>query len=127
MHPEIIETVRRALAEDIGSGDLTSQMTVPADRQAEGKFFARAAITVAGIDLLPLIFELRGGVDRLELLKQPGDKAYDGELLAIVHGNARRIRSDTGVGNADSDGPKSSTATRFQKTTYCSQMPPCRP
>ena len=91
MHPEIVESVRRALAEDIGDGDLTSQLTVPADRQAEGKFFARAEITVAGIDLLPLIYELRGGVDHLELLKKPGDRARDGELLAIVRGNARRL------------------------------------
>ena len=91
MHPEIVESVRRALAEDIGDGDLTSQLTVPADRQAEGKFFARAEITVAGIELLPLIYELRGGVDHLELLKKPGDRAHDGELLAIVRGNARRL------------------------------------
>ena len=91
MHPEIVESVRRALAEDIGDGDLTSQLTVPADRQAEGKFFARAEITVAGIELLPVIYELRGGVDHLELLKKPGDRAHDGELLAIVRGNARRL------------------------------------
>lgn len=91
MHPEIVETVRRALAEDIGDGDLTSELTVPADRRAEGKFFARAEITVAGIELLPLIYELRGGVEYLELLKKPGDHAYDGELLAVVRGNARRL------------------------------------
>jgi nicotinate-nucleotide pyrophosphorylase (carboxylating) len=91
MHPEIVETVQRALSEDIGAGDITSQLTVPADRQAEGKFYARADITVAGIDLLPLIYELRGGVDYLELLKQPGDRAKDGELLAVVRGNARRL------------------------------------
>ena len=91
MHPEIVESVRRALAEDIGDGDLTSQLTVPAERQAEGKFFARADITVAGIELLPLIYELRGGVDHLELLKKSGDRAYDGELLAVVRGNARRL------------------------------------
>ena len=91
MHPEIVESVRRALAEDIGDGDLTSQLTVPADRQAEGKFFARADIMVAGIELLPLIYELRGGVDHLDLLKKPGERAHDGELLAIVRGNARRL------------------------------------
>ena len=91
MHPEIVESVRRALAEDIGDGDLTSQLTVPADRQAEGRLFAREVITVAGIELLPVIYELRGGVDHLELLKKPGDRAHDGELLAIVRGNARRL------------------------------------
>ncbi len=91
MHPEIVETVRRALAEDIGEGDITSRLTVPAERQAEGKFYARADIVVAGIDLLPLIYELRGGVESLELLKQPGDRAEDGELLAVVRGSARRL------------------------------------
>ena len=91
MHPEIVETVRRALAEDIGEGDLTSQLTVPAGRRAEGRFYARADIVIAGIELLPLIYELRGGVDQLQLLKQPGDRAYDGELLAVVRGNARRL------------------------------------
>lgn len=91
MHPEVIETVRRALAEDIGEGDITSRLTVPAERQAEGKFYARADIVVAGIDLLPLIYELRGGVESLELLKQPGDRAQDGELLAVVRGSARRL------------------------------------
>ncbi|MBY0505030.1 MAG: carboxylating nicotinate-nucleotide diphosphorylase [Bryobacteraceae bacterium] len=87
----MIETVTQALAEDIGPGDITSQLTVPADRQAEGKFYARANLVVAGIDLLPQIFELRGGVDHLELLKQPGDRATDGELLAVVRGSARRL------------------------------------
>lgn len=91
MHPEIVETVKRALAEDIGTGDVTSRLTVPEDRQAEGKFFARADIVVAGIDLLPLIYEIVGGVEPPTLLKSPGDRARDGELLAVVKGNARRL------------------------------------
>ncbi len=72
MHPEIVETVKRALAEDIGTGDITSRLTVPADRQAEGKFYARADIVVAGIDLLPLIYELVGGVEPPTLLEAAG-------------------------------------------------------
>ena len=44
-----------------------------------------------------------------------------------VHGSARQISTDTGVGNADSDGPKSPSATRFQNTAYCCSRPPCRP
>ena len=38
----------------------------------------------------------------------------------IVQGRAFQIRNDTGVGKAESDGPKSATRTRCQKSTYCS-------
>ena len=91
LHPEIIEVVKRALAEDIGTGDVTSELTIPPDRQAEGKFFARANIVVCGANLLPLIFDLRGGVEKLEIYKQNGDPAQDGEAVAYVKGNARTL------------------------------------
>ena len=44
-----------------------------------------------------------------------------------VHGSARQISTETGVGNADSDGPKSPSAMRFQNTRYCCSRPPCSP
>jgi nicotinate-nucleotide pyrophosphorylase (carboxylating) len=91
LHPEVVALVKAALAEDIGAGDVTSELTIPAERLAEGKFFARADIVVCGVQLLPLIFELRGGVEVLELYKQNGDFARDGEAVAFVRGQARRL------------------------------------
>ena len=41
MHPEIQDAVRRALAEDIGSGDITTNLCVPADATATGRMVAR--------------------------------------------------------------------------------------
>lgn len=63
------ESVRRALAEDIGTGDVTSQACVPADRRATGYFLAREPLVLAGTELLPLIYELRGGVEEFTLLR----------------------------------------------------------
>ncbi len=37
----------------------------------------------------------------------------------MVQGRARQISVETGVGKAESDGPKSSTARRSQKCRYC--------
>ena len=91
LHSEIVEVVRHALAEDIGTGDVTSELTIPAGRQAEGRFFARAEIVVCGTNLLPLIFQLRGGVDRLDIYKHNGDAASGGEAVAYVRGDARRL------------------------------------
>ena len=42
-HPEVIDAVRRALAEDIGPGDMTTQACVPADRSARAGGFSRAS------------------------------------------------------------------------------------
>ncbi len=64
-HPEVREAVRRALAEDIGSGDVTSEACVPAGRMVTGHFTARQKLVVAGVELLPLIYAERGGVDKL--------------------------------------------------------------
>ena len=35
-HPEVRDAIERALAEDIGSGDITSQLTVPESLSARG-------------------------------------------------------------------------------------------
>jgi nicotinate-nucleotide pyrophosphorylase (carboxylating) len=90
-HPEIVEAVRRALEEDIGSGDVTSEACVPADRLAAGHFLAREALVAAGVELLPLIYEMRGGVSELRIEKSDGASAADGETIAFVRGRARTL------------------------------------
>lgn len=83
---EVHRLVELALAEDIGSGDVTSQLTVPADRLATGKFHARADLVVAGIELLALTMG-----PEVRLLKRSGDLATDGEVIATVEGPARHL------------------------------------
>lgn len=90
-HPEIIEAVRRALAEDIGSGDVTSEACVAAERRANGRFIPREPMVLAGVELLPLIYELRGGIDELELLQDGGDSVQPGDVVAAVRGRARTL------------------------------------
>ncbi len=90
-HLEVIEAVRRALAEDIGSGDVTSQACVAAGRMASGRFVARESIVLAGVELLPLIYAERGGVEELKLLHASGDRLHAGEVVATVRGRARTL------------------------------------
>lgn len=90
-HPEVREAVRRALEEDIGPGDITSQACIPADLAASGKFFAREALVLAGVELLPLIYELRGGVEHVEILLASGQCAEPGQPVAAVRGRARTL------------------------------------
>lgn len=89
-HPEVRAAVERALAEDIGPGDTTSHLTVPENLQASGKFLARQPLVLAGIELLPLIYECRGGAS-IELLAHSGTSVQTGDVLATVAGNARTL------------------------------------
>ncbi|MDQ2712312.1 MAG: carboxylating nicotinate-nucleotide diphosphorylase, partial [Acidobacteriota bacterium] len=77
------------LAEDIGAGDITSELTVPADLQARGSYLARQSFVLAGIELLPLIFE-RHDVD-LHILKSSGEVVKAGDVLATISGPARTL------------------------------------
>ena len=87
-HEEVRGAVERALAEDIGSGDITSQLTVPETLRAHGSFLAKQELVLAGIELLPLVYEICGGAD-VQLLKASGDAIKAGDVLARVSGPAR--------------------------------------
>jgi nicotinate-nucleotide pyrophosphorylase (carboxylating) len=88
LHPEIIELVRIALAEDIGPGDITTELTIDAGRKAVGRFYARQKMTCAGTEVLPLIFEK---ADKLEIFLPSGARCEDGDCIAEVHGDARLL------------------------------------
>lgn len=90
-HPEISQVIRSALAEDIGSGDITTEACVPAHASGKGIFLARQQLVLAGIELLEEIYETLGGVDRLELLRASGDRVHAGEAVARVEGRLRTL------------------------------------
>jgi len=79
------QIVARALEEDIGSGDVTTNLCVPADRKASGRFLVREPIVVAGAELLPLIY------DDLDLKAPSGSCLEAGKEIATVRGTARKL------------------------------------
>ncbi len=81
------EIVQRALDEDIGTGDATSELCVPADRQAAGRFLTRQPIVVAGVEVLPLLYE------DLDLKLRSGALLEPGGEIAAVRGSARALLS----------------------------------
>ncbi|MCC6536630.1 MAG: carboxylating nicotinate-nucleotide diphosphorylase [Bryobacterales bacterium] len=83
--------VVRALEEDIGPGDITTNSCVPADALAEGGFFARQPLVLAGTELLPIIYDLQGGVDSLEFHHADGARLEPGDKVATVKGRARTL------------------------------------
>ncbi len=89
-HPDVRTAVERALAEDIGTGDITSELTITANLNAHGSFIAKQPLIVAGSELLPLIYEVRGGAE-VSILATSGSPVRTGHVLATVSGRARRL------------------------------------
>jgi nicotinate-nucleotide pyrophosphorylase (carboxylating) len=85
--------VRRFLAEDIGSGDLTTAWTVPDGRTAGGWIVAREACVVAGLPVATAVFaELDAGIVT-ETLVNDGTRVEHAERLMRLSGPAAPILS----------------------------------
>jgi len=89
-HPEVREAIERALAEDIGTGDVTTELTVREDLQARGSFIAKQSLVLAGVELLPLIYQTQGGA-RLDLFVNSSAIVKPAEVIATVEGAARTL------------------------------------
>lgn len=79
------EIVRLALEEDVGSGDVTTNACVRADRQARGRFLAREPLVLAGTEILKQLY------GNLTLHKHDGDACAGLEAIAEVAGPAREL------------------------------------
>ena len=91
VEPDVRALIDLALAEDIGTGDITSLATIPADRTATAVMLAKDVGVLSGIDVAREGFLTVDPSLEFEALKQDGDTIADREDLAVVKGNARSI------------------------------------
>jgi nicotinate-nucleotide pyrophosphorylase (carboxylating) len=90
---EVRRAVQLALAEDIGSGDVTTLATVPENSPLIVVMRAREVLVVAGLALAEAAFrQLSPGV-LIEPLARDGHHAKAGENLLRISGDARAILS----------------------------------
>ena len=88
---EIDELVRRALAEDVGPGDVTTAATVSPRAAANAKIFARETMVCAGLPVAAKVFQTLDPGMQVESRHQEGSFAEAGAELMRLTGNARAI------------------------------------
>ncbi|MDB4935822.1 MAG: Quinolinate phosphoribosyltransferase, partial [Labilithrix sp.] len=89
--PLIDETITRALAEDLGAGDVTTESCVPADKQATAHGVARKAIVACGTPIAARVFGLIDASLRFTAKTDEGAAVAPGTVLWTVEGRARSI------------------------------------
>ena len=82
------EIVRRALAEDLGWGDVTTEATVAPDLRARGIILAKSSCVVAGVEVAAETFRQLDPAAVFKVLKSDGTACEPGDVIAEVQGSA---------------------------------------
>jgi nicotinate-nucleotide pyrophosphorylase (carboxylating) len=88
---EVLSVLKFALAEDIGSGDVTTDGIVPLEAKLRGRIVAKQAGVVAGLDIVRQVFQLLDA--RVEFIRkvEEGTEVNNGDVLAELYGSARAL------------------------------------
>jgi len=90
---EISRVVEQGLAEDIGSGDVTTLATVPAEKRASALMTAREPLVVAGLALAAVAFQQLSPDVKVTRQAEDGQHLKPGAVLLAVSGPARALLS----------------------------------
>ena len=83
--------VERALAEDLGEGDLTTRLTVPEEKKARGTFSSQQTLVVAGLPVAAEVFRVLDPSTFWEAGVEDGAEVYAGTPMATATGKAAAI------------------------------------
>jgi nicotinate-nucleotide pyrophosphorylase (carboxylating) len=87
------ELIRAALAEDIGSGDLTCAAVVPADARWRGSVSAKETGTLSGVGVAATVLETVDAGIGVTVVRNDGDPVAPGDAVLELEGPAAGILS----------------------------------
>jgi nicotinate-nucleotide pyrophosphorylase (carboxylating) len=82
------EIVRRALAEDLGWGDVTTEAVVPSELRARGVILAKSPCVIAGLDVAAEAFSQLDPGCAFDRKRKDGERCEPGDLVAELRGQA---------------------------------------
>ncbi|MEK6286048.1 MAG: carboxylating nicotinate-nucleotide diphosphorylase [Acidobacteriota bacterium] len=83
--------VERALEEDLGRGDITSDLLVPSDVTTKAVLRSRGQGVIAGLDVAAMVFASVDAQVHFAALITDGDAVVPGQELAVISGAARSL------------------------------------
>jgi nicotinate-nucleotide pyrophosphorylase (carboxylating) len=90
-HELVLRHVRAALAEDVGSGDVTTLATVPENATAQAAMMAREDLVVCGLSFAEAAFKSVSPECQVQFFSQDSARLTRGQKLLEVSGPARAL------------------------------------
>lgn len=87
---DIVRSVRSALAEDVGAGDITAEL-IPIDQYSRAVVITREACVLCGQAWFEEVFRQLGGLNKLEWQVKEGESVEANTQLVSLEGNTRRL------------------------------------
>jgi nicotinate-nucleotide pyrophosphorylase (carboxylating) len=87
----IKKIIKFALAEDIGTGDITTQASVSSKKKGRAIAIAKEDFIVAGIDVFAETFQFLDENTKIKKLMNDGRRAKKGDVIAEVSGSLSNI------------------------------------
>jgi nicotinate-nucleotide pyrophosphorylase (carboxylating) len=91
LSPQIYEAIRRALDEDVGSGDATSNSIIPFEATMRGQIIAKENGIVAGLDVAQAVYAAFDPLVEFTIKVDEGARVENRQTLAVVSGSARSL------------------------------------
>lgn len=91
MLDHIQQLINLALAEDIGSGDITSEAIIAEKQSANGRIIAKQPLILAGMDVARRVFQTVEVDIVWDAKRQDGMSCENGDIIATVGGSARSL------------------------------------
>lgn len=76
------------LSEDLGRGDITTQSVVVRNARARGRFIAKEAMVVAGLEAAETVFSTLDSQQQIEAFVSDGEEVEEGKVIARTNGFA---------------------------------------
>jgi nicotinate-nucleotide pyrophosphorylase (carboxylating) len=89
----IEEIIRKALEEDLGSGDHTSLATIPREASGKSMLLIKEEGILAGVDIAKQVYGQLDPSIRFEILINDGSQVRPGDIAFYVSGSSRSILS----------------------------------
>ena len=89
----IRKIVKEALLEDIGSGDITTNLTIPSDSISSAVIIAKEIGVIAGIEVSKAAFKVLDDSIEFNAKLKDGSRVNVGDIIAEIKGNTRAILS----------------------------------
>ncbi|MBF0517402.1 MAG: carboxylating nicotinate-nucleotide diphosphorylase [Nitrospirae bacterium] len=89
--PAVMDSIRNALIEDIGHGDITTTQTIDAASRSEAALMAKEEAVVAGLPFFKAVFYITDPAVEIKALAADGQLVTKGTRIAAIYGSTRSI------------------------------------
>ncbi len=90
-HAKLDAIIRRALIEDIGKGDITTQLTIPKDKKINAELLVKENCIICGLKVAERVFKINDNNISFESLVKEGQSVKKGKTVARLGGLAGSI------------------------------------